>query len=166
MNFFEKLKSAIKKIKVKLIVSAILVIAIIVWGIAPFSVSVFDGIATKGEFESFNWKVFLEELGKYITSPLEAVKLCFTETYFHAFWYVTKMFLGFYSLFVLVGIARALPKHEFEDIENGSSDWSENGEQYKVLNKNKGIVLAEKNYLPVDKRGNVNVLVVRRFWCW
>ena len=35
-----------------------------------------------------------------------------------------------------------------------------------VLSKNKGIVLAEKNYLPLDKRGNVNVLVVRRFWCW
>ena len=55
---------------------------------------------------------------------------------------------------------------EYEDIENGSSDWCENGEQYKVLSKNKGIVLAEKNYLPLDKRGNVNVLVVRRFWCW
>ena len=61
---------------------------------------------------------------------------------------------------------KAIPKHEYEDIENGSSDWSENGEQYQVLSKNKGIVLAEKNYLPVDKRGNVNVLVVRRFWCW
>ena len=66
----------------------------------------------------------------------------------------------------MVGIAKAFPKHEYEDIENGSSDWSEGGEQYKVLSKNKGIVLAEKNYLPVDKRGNVNVLVVRRIWCW
>lgn len=166
MNFFDKLKSAIRKIKGKLIVSAILVLAIIIWGVAPFSVSVFDGIDTKPEFEDFNWQVFLEELGKYITAPLDALKLCFTAKYFHAFWYVTKLFLGFYALFVLVGIARAFPKHEFEDIENGSSDWSENGEQYKVLSKNKGIVLAEKNYLPVNKRGNVNVLVVRRFWCW
>ena len=54
----------------------------------------------------------------------------------------------------------------FDDIENGSSDWAENGEQYRVLSKKSGIILAEKNYLPVDKRGNVNVLVVRRFWCW
>ena len=78
--------------------------------------------------------------------------------------------LKWYSLialfFAIIGIVKAIPKHEFQDIENGSSDWSENGEQYKVLSKKKGIILAEKNYLPVDKRGNVNVLVVRRFWCW
>ena len=52
-------------------------------------------------------------------------------------------------------------KNEYTDIEHGSSDWAE-GEQYSVLSKKKGIVLAEKHYLPVDKRGNVNVLVVGR----
>ena len=36
----------------------------------------------------------------------------------------------------------------------------------KRLDKNKGIILAENNYLPVDKRGNVNVLVVGRFRFW
>ena len=82
------------------------------------------------------------------------------------FWNITKFFMGVYALAALIGITRAYPKHEYQDIENGSSDWSEGGEQYKVLSKKKGIVLAEKNYLPVDKRGNVNVLVVRRFWCW
>ena len=40
------------------------------------------------------------------------------------------------------------------------------GEQYQILNNKKGIVLAENNYLPVDKRGNVNVLVVGRFRFW
>ena len=39
-------------------------------------------------------------------------------------------------------------------------------EQYKILSPKKGILLAEKNYLPVDKRGNVNVLIVGRFWFW
>ena len=53
-------------------------------------------------------------------------------------------------------------KNEYTDIEHGSSDWSQNGEQYQILNKSKGIILAENNYLPVDKRGNVNVLVVGR----
>ena len=38
------------------------------------------------------------------------------------------------------------------------------GEQYSVLSKHKGILLAENHYLPVDKRGNVNVLVVGRIW--
>jgi hypothetical protein len=61
----------------------------------------------------------------------------------------------------IVGFIRAMPKNEYTDIEHGSSDWAE-GEQYSVLSKKKGIVLAEKHYLPVDKRGNVNVLVVGR----
>ena len=71
-----------------------------------------------------------------------------------------------YLAYTLVGFLRALPKHEYDEIENGSSDWSKNGEQYSVLSKHKGIILAEKNYLPVDKRGNVNVLVVGRIWFW
>lgn len=163
MGFLEKLKRAIFKIKGKLIVSAILVLVIILWGVAPFSVSIKNALS--GE-NGFAWDTLFLDVGKYITAPLEAVKLCFTEAYWNSFWYVTKWFLMFYGIFVLIGVARAFPKHEYDDIEHGSSDWSENGEQYSVLHKRKGIVLAEKNYLPVDKRGNVNVLVVRRFWCW
>lgn len=67
--------------------------------------------------------------------------------------------LLFFSLFVYVVIKRAA-KGDYENIEHGSSDWSEGGEQYSVLSKTKGILLAEKNYLPLDKAGNVNVLVI------
>lgn len=178
MGFFEKLKRAIIKIKGKLIVAGILVIIILLWGIAPFTVSIklsfepkkdAEGFIVQDEYgnmvEIFNWETFLLSIGKYITEPWTAVGLCFTN-YFASYFYVAKWFLAFYGIFVFVGIARAFPKHEYQDIENGSSDWSENGEQYKVLSRNKGIILAEKNYLPTDKRGNVNVLVVRRFWCW
>ena len=66
----------------------------------------------------------------------------------------------------LVGFFKSTPKNEYTDIEHGSSDWNQKGEQYKILDKNKGIILAENNYLPVDKRGNVNVLVVGRFRFW
>ena len=166
MGFFDRLKRAISKIKGKLIVAAILILVIIIWGVAPFSVAMKDGLTQVIGDEFFNWEIFLTELGTGITMPLEQLKKCFSDNYFHAFWYITKWFIGFYGIFVFVGIAKAFPKHEYEDIENGSSDWCENGEQYRVLSKNKGIVLAEKNYLPLDKRGNVNVLVVRRFWCW
>lgn len=38
--------------------------------------------------------------------------------------------------------------------------WAEAGEQYKEISKKEGIILAENNYLPLDKRGNINVLVV------
>ena len=178
MGFFEKLKRAIKKIKTKLIVAAILIVVILLWGVAPFTVSVklawepkrnSEGFIIEDQdgnmVEEFNWETFLLKMGEYITAPWEAVGLCFSE-YFPAYFYVSKWFIAFYGIFVFIGVAKAFPKHEYQDIENGSSDWSENGEQYKVLSKSKGIILAEKNYLPTDKRGNVNVLVVRRFWCW
>ena len=67
---------------------------------------------------------------------------------------------------MLIGLSKAVPKNEYSDIEHGSSDWSEGGEQYRILSKNKGIILAQKNYLPIGKRGNLNVLVVGRFWFW
>ncbi len=70
------------------------------------------------------------------------------------------IFTIIYAIFFVIGVARSAPKNEFTDFEHGSSDWSKNGEQYQVLSNKKGIILAENNYLPVDKRGNVNVLVV------
>lgn len=71
-----------------------------------------------------------------------------------------------YSVFFFIGFVRSAPKNEYSDIEHGSSDWSQRGEQYQILDRNKGIILAEDNYLPVDKRGNVNVLVVGRIRIW
>lgn len=70
------------------------------------------------------------------------------------------------AMFLLIGFLKSKPKNEYTDIEHGSSDWSEGGEQYKILSKKNGIILAENNYLPLDKLGNVNVLVVGRFWFW
>jgi hypothetical protein len=183
MGFFEKLKTAIKKIKSKLIVATVLVIVILLWGVAPFTVAIKVAWEETPVIDSetqeyvygedgqvkvnteFNWETFLEALGQYLGNPFEAVGLCFSE-YLSAYMYTCKWFIIFFGMFVFIGVIKALPKHEYENIENGSSDWSENGEQYQVLSKTKGIILAEKNYLPTDKRGNVNVLVVRRFWCW
>lgn len=192
MGFSEKLKMAFKKIKGKLIVAAILVLVILVWGVAPYTVAIKTASFTPvidpdtQEFvldengmvkEEFSWDVFFvtllgvdeegneTEVGGGLRNPFESLVKCFTE-YFAAYMYTCKWFLIFYAAFALIGLIRAIPKHEYENIENGSSDWSENGEQYQVLSRNKGIILAEKNYLPIDKRGNVNVLVVRRFWCW
>ena len=175
MNFLDKLKAAFRKIKNKLIVYAILVVVIIVVLIAPMTASIKGAEYAVGvtfpqnPFSGHLWQAFFanifgSEVG--IPVPHKAILACFQEGYISAFFSGIKTTLLVASLFALVGLAKAFPKHEYEDIENGSSDWSENGEQYQILSRNKGIILAEKNYLPVDKRGNVNVLVVRRFWCW
>ena len=78
-----------------------------------------------------------------------------------------EMYLSIALVFcAVVGIIKSMPKNEYTDIEHGSSDWASGGEQYKILSPRKGILLAEKNFLPVDKRGNVNVLIVGRIWFW
>ncbi len=48
----------------------------------------------------------------------------------------------------------------WENKEHASSRWSKDGEQYSILSKTDGILLAKDNYLPVDKPGNINVMVV------
>ena len=80
--------------------------------------------------------------------------------------FIFMLFSIFYVICTTIGLFRSKPKNEYVDIEHGSSDWCEGGEQYKVLSKHKGILLAQEHYLPVDKRGNVNVLVVGRIWFW
>ncbi len=82
----------------------------------------------------------------------------YTGTFFKTEAYVTVVLL----IFAVVGFLKTAPKHEFSDIEHGSSDWAQHGEEFEVLSPKKGILLAEKHYLPVDKRGNTNVLVVGR----
>ena len=164
MGFKEKFKRAIKKIKTKLIVYAVMMIIIGIIAVAPLAISIQDGLMASDAGEDF-WYVFLTRLFDEMQHPFLAIKNCFLG-YLTEYFKTLQVYLLISVFFAIVGIIRALPKHEFEDMENGSSDWCQNGEQYTVLNKNSGIVLAEKNYLPVDKRGNVNVLVVRRFWCW
>ena len=58
------------------------------------------------------------------------------------------------------GYSKTGIKGKYHDIEHGSSDWSKDGEQYRILSKDKGIILAKDNYLPLDKRGNINTLIV------
>lgn len=172
MGFFDKIKSAIRKIRTKLIAYYIIVFILLIEPVAPMVASIKGaeiaaGVTfTANPFSGPLWQAFFVNIGTNLVAPLSALRRCFQEDYIGAYFGAIKAVLLISILFALVGIAKAIPKHEYQDIENGSSDWSENGEQYKVLSKNKGIVLAEKNYLPVDKRGNVNVLVVRRFWCW
>ena len=164
MGFGEKIKRALQKMKSRLIIYALVIIVAVFGLVAPISRAVVDAniAAAAGSdwFEVFFMKLnYISQIGDNITGV-------FQKEYFGAFWTGTKYFVLFALAFIFIGVYKALPKHEYDEIENGSSDWAQGGEQYRVLSKKQGIILAEKNYLPVDKRGNVNVLVVRRFWCW
>ena len=162
MGIGDKIKGAFSKIKGKLLAFLIMWIIITSMGVTTFSIALknadVDGM--------FDWEKFFWAIGDYIMNPFEAVPTALSEEYRPTFFSVFNKFNVIFIVAMFIGISKAVPKHEFEDTEHGSSDWCTNGEQYRVLHRKKGIVLAEKNYLPVDKRGNVNVLVVRRFWCW
>ena len=147
-----KLNTVLKKNKKNLIVALVLWVFMSVILVLPFSYSIGQATA-EGKFDL---GVFFNQIGTNITDFSSYLKV-FTEGY-------SKIFLDVWKIFTL--IYKSKPKHEYTDIEHGSSDWSEGGEQYSILSKNKGIILAQNNYLPVDKRGNVNVLVVGRFWFW
>lgn len=163
MKFGEKISRAIKKIKGKLIVSGILWLVLIIVFVAPMGVAFHNALS--GVTEN-RWETLFTDIGAYIVKPFSALGLCLSGETEGMFWSVLWKFTLFYICAVTIGIARAVPKHEFDGIENGSSDWCVNGEQYSILSNKEGIILAEKNYLPVDKRGNVNVLVVGRFRFW
>ena len=160
MNY--KIEGAIRRNRKNFIIFAILWLFIAIVFVAPFAYSSHMA-GLEGET---NLEVFLETFGTSIANPFGTLGKIVSEgaigTYFSSLIVVTII----YSVFFFIGFVRSAPKNEYTDIEHGSSDWSQRGEQYQILNRDKGIILAENNYLPVDKRGNVNVLVVGRIRFW
>lgn len=160
MNY--KLEGAIRRSRKTFIVCAILWLFLVIVFVAPFTYSKFQA-TVNGQF---SLDIFLEKIVTNIMSPFSSLAEIFSNGATKDFF---SLLLGFsiaYLVLFFIGFAKSAPKNEFSDIEHGSSDWSQRGEQYQILSKNKGIILAEDNYLPLDKRGNVNVLVVGRFRFW
>jgi len=160
MNY--KIEGAIRRNRKNFIIFAILWIIIAIVFVSPFSYSSF----VAGESGNFNLQIFIETFTKSIMDPFGTMGKVFSTGALENFFPTLLVATIFYSVFFFIGFVRSAPKNEYSDIEHGSSDWSQRGEQYQILSKNKGIILAEDNYLPVDKRGNVNVLVVGRFRFW
>ena len=157
-----KIEGAIRRNRTNFIICAILWILLTIVFVSPFAYSSHvAGLSGQLELETF-----FTTFGSSITSPFSTLGKVFSEGAGGTFFSDLIIFTIFFALFFFVGVFKSAPKNEFTDIEHGSSDWSQRGEQYQILSKNKGIILAEDNYLPVDKRGNVNVLVVGRIRFW
>lgn len=152
-----------EKRKRNILVFLILWLLLAIVFVVPLSVAYTDSLSPKGSLQLDSFKSIIVS---YILSLKIRVK-AFQELYKSN----TTNALGYYTFFYLMAMLILIlkskdDKGDYHDIEHGSSDWCEGGEQYKVLSKNSGIILAEKNYLPIDKPGNVNVLIVGRIWCW
>jgi len=99
-------------------------------------------------------------LGKIVTSGPEF--LVFLNI---SFW-ILILFIGLYIYYLI----KNAKKYEFEGTENGSSEWSKNGEEFdkqpdgsEVLNRKHGFILSKNHYLGTDLRKvkvNKNILVI------
>ena len=159
MNY--KVSKTLKDNKKSIIIIAVLWIFFAIVLVAPIGYSI--GVASQsGEFD-FN--IFLEKVFTELVSFTSITKVLGSE-YIGYFGKTLLYFSIIYIILAFIGLFKSRPKNEYTDIEHGSSDWSEGGEQYSILSKNKGIILSKHNYLPIDKRGNINVLVVGRFRFW
>ncbi|MCI9063604.1 MAG: type IV secretory system conjugative DNA transfer family protein [Clostridia bacterium] len=154
MNY--KISGGLRKNKKVIIIGIVLWIILTIVLVLPFTYST----AVANESGRFDLMKFMQEFAGNVFNPIKNLGYIFS----HGL--AGKMMSNWFGLtivyliFFVIGFIRTMPKHQYDDIEHGSSDWSEHGEQYQILSNKKGIILAENNYLPVDKRGNVNVLVV------
>ena len=153
-------KEYIRKNKASLIVVLVIWLLAIIFFVSPVAYSASKSIVNG----AFSLELFGEQVVPNISSFTCFFKVFSPETFIIFLKHVLAFTLV-YSLFVGIGLWKSRKKGTYDMIEHGSSDWSTGGEQYKILSKNKGIILAENNYLPVNKPGNVNVLIVGRIWC-
>ena len=160
MNY--KVEGAIKKTRKYIIIYAVLWLFLVIVFIMPASVA----IAENNINDNFDFGKTLVTFSSYALKPFSSFSKVFLPNYIGSFIGILWKFSFIYVIIAIIGMIKNAPKTEYEDIEHGSSDWSQRGEQYRILSNKKGIILGEDNYLPVDKRGNVNVLVVGRFWFW
>ena len=153
MNY--KVQKTLKDNKKSLILIAILWVIFTIILVSPIAYSIVE--ATNNGI--FDFGEFLEQIVPAITS-FSTITQMFGGAYIGTFLKTLLYFTIIYILFATIGLFRSKPKNEYTDIEHGSSDWCTGGEEYRVLSKHKGILLAQDHYLPTDKRGNINVLVV------
>ncbi len=160
MNY--KVQGAVRRNRRNFIIFLVLWVILSIVFVMPIAYSITNATVDG----AFNWKDFFSGIYTSVSNLGTVIGKTFTGKYIGTFFSCLLKFSVLYAIFVLIGLIRTAPKNEYSDIEHGSSDWARNGEQYKILSNKKGIILAQNNFLPVDKRGNVNVLVVGRIRFW
>ena len=153
MNY--KVQKTLRDNKKSLIIIGVLWIFFAIIFVSPIAYSIVE--ATNNGI--FDFGEFLEQIVPATTS-FTTITHMFEAAYIGTFLKTLLYFTILYIICATIGLFRSKPKNEYTDIEHGSSDWCTGGEQYRVLSKHKGILLAQDHYLPTDKRGNINVLVV------
>ena len=145
----------LKKNKASLIIAIVIWLFAIIFLIAPLSYSIYNSIING----VFNLEAFFQNFIPDIAALWRITKV-FNPEIIGIFFRWSVFFTFFYIICVAIGMWKARSKGEYDSIEHGSSDWCQGGEQYRILSKNSGLILAENHRLPLDKIGNINVLIV------
>ena len=125
----------------RIIIGIVIYILVIIFLVAPIVVS-FHG---RGLIEGIG--VFPEEITSF-----SSISKALSKEYISEFGKGILVFTGVAIVLFLYALYKDKGRGQYRNKEHGSSDWSKNGEQYKILSRNKGIILAENNYLPTDKK--------------
>ena len=155
MGKIDKVKKSVQQNKKFLIVIAVLWLLIAIVLVAP--------IATAWEMPKSDETVEADFIENFIKEASSLTSFFRMFTNINAIATFGKLMIP-YTAFILYasykGYEKTKPKGEYYDKEHGSSDWSSKGEQYKILSPDKGLILCKDNCLPLDKRGNINTLIV------
>lgn len=112
-----------------------------------------------------------------LTNPLNTfLKIVTSGQDFFVFLKISLWILIIFIALYIYYLIKNGKKYEYEGMENGSSEWSKNGEEFnkqpdgsEVLNRKNGFILSKNHYLGTDLRKvkvNKNILVIRWFWYW
>lgn len=120
-----------------------------------------------------------DDINSFFSNFMAGIKFKFFLGIFSDFGGFINLSLWTFVAFIVLFIAWKIKNgkdYEYQDIENGSSDWSKGGEEFdklpdgsEVLNKKGGFILSKKHYLGTDLKKvkiNKNILVIGRIWYW
>ncbi len=145
----------VKKHKVAIISTIVLWLFAEAFVIAPIASTIVDSSVSG----SFDLTYFIEHTVDSIVK-VDGIKKVFKANYIGTYIKSTLFFTILFSIALGIGLYKGRKRGKYDKIEHGSSDWCQGGEQYRVLSRNNGLILAEDNYLPLDKIGNINTLIV------
>ena len=153
-----KIKQVVYKNKTKLIVAFAIWIVLMLIFVAPVAIGIGDATGVKG----FSITLFIESIMKNLTNPFSALGQVFNEKYIGIFGKTLGCFSLGYLIIAMYGLIKSRPKSEYDTIEHGPSDWCEGGEQTSIPTPTQGIILSQKNSLPVHKLVYLNLFAVGR----
>lgn len=156
------MKNFINNFKKVGIIFIILYILVCIFVVAPLSMTTTYG-NVKIDPTSTGLFIITDNMQYAFSHPFEAIGFVLKNpttagAYFFNYFGIVTIVYWLISIFIILKMNKEVS--EWDGIEHGSAGWAKDGEQYSVLSKTSGILLAKDNYLPVDKRGNVNVLVI------